>query len=129
MERHSSRPATGEEAVARAWAALRPGSRVRTQEGEQLEVRFTGLPNPGPGPDFRRALLRSERGRLVRGDVEVHQTTTGWDAHGHGDDPRYRNVVLHVVAQDDRLVPVERLGGGRAPALVLRPSPDRKSVV
>ena len=118
MEPQPGRP-VAEEDVARAWGALRRGSLLRTQEGERIEVWFSGLRNPGAGPDFRRAVFRSERGRVVRGDVEVHLAATGWDAHGHGDDPRYRNVVLHVVARDDRLTPVLRPGGGRAPALVI----------
>ena len=55
----------------------------------------------------------------VRGDVEVHRQVAGWNQHGHQQDPRYNNVVLHVVQQsageaatyrqDGRVVPVTEL--------------------
>lgn len=112
----------GEEAVAAAWACLGAGHAAVTQEGERLRVRFAGLRNPGPGPDFRGAIIETERGRLVRGDIEVHRTAAGWEAHGHGGDARYRRVVLHVVGADDRGRPAALPGGGHAPVLVL-PAP------
>ena len=110
---------TFEETLVRAWAALRDGAQVlRTQEGERLRVVFPGLRNRGPGPDFRRAILATERGRLVRGDVEVHRASSDWRGHGHMGDPRYGRVVLHVVAQDDQGRPTQGIDGARVPVLV-----------
>jgi hypothetical protein len=118
----------GEEAVAAAWARLGAGHAAVTQEGERLQVRFTGQRNSGAGPDFRGAIIQTERGRLVRGDVEVHRTAAGWEAHGHGADARYRRVVLHVVGADDRGHPAALPGGGHAPVLVLSDAASGRSV-
>ena len=77
-------------------AALRP-RRLRTRRGSEVVVVSPGEWNLGPGPDFLNAVLEigPERRRLV-GDVEIHLCPSDWDLHGHGADPRYRNVVAHV---------------------------------
>jgi hypothetical protein len=77
-------------------ASLRP-RRLVTRRGEEVVVLSPGEWNLEAGPDFLRAVLEvgpSHR-RLV-GDVEVHLAPSDWDLHGHGADPRYRNVVAHV---------------------------------
>ena len=77
-------------------AAFRPQNLV-TRRGSEVHVISPGEWNLGPGPDFRHAVLEvgKERRRLV-GDVEIHLAPADWDFHGHGTDPRYRNVVAHV---------------------------------
>ena len=117
---HADRTEHGEEALVRAWAAVGAlKNTLTTQEGEQLRVVSPGVRNGGPGPDFLRAVLRSERGRLVRGDVELHRATSAWKLHGHGRDPGYDRVVLHVVGQDDEGLPTQLSSGTRVPVLVL----------
>ena len=74
--------------------ALRPRNLV-TRCGLPVRVVYPGDWNLGPGPDFRGAVLHVGDRRLA-GDVEVHLSPSGWRAHGHGDDPAYRNVVAHV---------------------------------
>lgn len=74
--------------------ALRPRNLV-TRNGYPIRVVHPGDWNLGPGPDFRGAVLYVGDRRLS-GDVEVHLSPSGWRAHGHGDDPAYRNVVAHV---------------------------------
>ncbi len=118
-----------ESRLARRWAGVPTEQPLSTQEGEQVRVLFPGLVNPGPGPDFLGAVLATERGRIVRGDVEVHQATSGWRAHGHGADPRYARVVLHVVGKDDQGAPTELPMGGRAPVLVLAPDLAARSAL
>ena len=77
-------------------AALRP-HRLFTRRGSEVTVVSPGEWNGGPGPDFRDAVLEVGRDRRrVTGDVEVHLCPGDWDLHGHGADPRYRNVVAHV---------------------------------
>jgi len=65
-------------------------------DGRSLEIRSTGVWNLLGGPDFRGARLRIG-GREVVGDVEVHFRSGDWRAHGHGTDPAYDKVALHVV--------------------------------
>jgi len=89
-----------------------------TQEGESIKILFPGVANGGPGPDFFGAVVRTERGRLVRGQVELHRESSSWAAHGHQRDPRYNGVVLHVVLLDDARSAAALQDGGRAPVLV-----------
>jgi hypothetical protein len=69
-------------------------------DGSSLRIVHQGTWNLSSGPDFRDAALVIG-GRLVRGDVEIHQRTMDWQRHGHGDDPAYSGVVLHVVWEHD----------------------------
>ena len=111
----------GREAVLQAiWAhqLIRRGG-LRTVGGSPLGVTFPGWLNRGAGPDFRNAQLLI--GGVERcGDVEIHLDARDWRAHGHGGDPAYANVVLHVVLrahEDAKAVAPE--GGGRLPELEL----------
>lgn len=94
---------------------------VVTTRGQSLKVLYPGRPSPHIGPDFRDALLATEDGRFVRGDVEVHINRRGWEAHGHHRDPLYRQVVLHVFMHGalDGAEPND--GGGPAEAVVSAP--------
>lgn len=75
---------------------LRP-IQLFTNDGQAVRVVHPGEWNRVSGPDFKGAVLEIgiERRRLV-GDVEIHLSPSGWDAHGHGSDPAYRNVVAHI---------------------------------
>ena len=76
--------------------ALRPKNLV-TRRGSAVTVVSPGEWNLEAGPDFRKAVLEigKDRQRVV-GDVEVHLCPSDWDFHGHGADPKYRNVIAHV---------------------------------
>jgi len=78
-----------------------PSKRLHTEGGLSLQVISPGIPARGEGPDFQGALLSFDQGPVVRGDVEVHVYTTDWLRHGHGRDPAYENVLLHVVYEHD----------------------------
>ena len=76
--------------------ALRPKSLV-SRRGSEVHVVHPGEWNLGAGPDFTGAVLEIGRDRRrVTGDVEIHLSPADWDFHGHGADPRYRNVIAHV---------------------------------
>ncbi len=110
-----------EVAVAARWAAGARGA-LRLADGRALRVVFPGVPGPGPGPDFRDAILDAG-GDLLRGDVEIHVRASGWRAHGHHADPAYAGVVLHVVEVNDTGALATLHGGLRAvPILVLGPA-------
>jgi hypothetical protein len=88
--------------------------------GRRVRVLYPGRPGGGPGPDFRDALLEMEGLGVVRGDVEVHRRAGDWDAHGHGRDPSYNSVVLHVALEAEETA--TRLPSGRTvPVLSLAP--------
>lgn len=95
-----------EHEVARRWWALPPGCLLPLQDGLCYRLLFVGRPGGASGPDVRDAIFAVEgddaspasgqRRRLV-GDVEFHVRSGDWAAHGHQHDPRYNNVILHVV--------------------------------
>ncbi|MEZ4502478.1 MAG: DUF2851 family protein [Dehalococcoidia bacterium] len=67
-------------AEALPWPLLRPGRAGR-----------------GPGPDVREAAFVLPSGVVRSGDVEVHLRASDFLAHGHGGDPAYANVIVHLV--------------------------------
>jgi len=72
------------------------GARLRLTDGRAVRVLSPGRWNLLAGPDFLGAdLVIGDR--PAHGDVEVHFHAADWRAHGHGDDPAYDRVVLHVV--------------------------------
>ena len=76
--------------------ALRPKD-LLTTEGEEIEVVYPGDWNLAAGPDFQNAVLEiGPEHRRVTGDVEVHLSPLDWEAHLHGGDRAYRNVIAHV---------------------------------
>ena len=94
---HSREP---ELAIQKQWAAVPRGAEFKLSNGGTLRVLSTGTWNRTPGPDFRNAKLELN-GNLLRGDVEVHVAASDWISHGHGVDPMYENVILHVVRVND----------------------------
>lgn len=77
-------------------AELRPPA-MTTENGETVTVVHPGEWNLEAGPDFKGAVLEiGSSHRRLCGDVEVHIAPSGWEAHGHGGDAAYANVVAHV---------------------------------
>lgn len=68
--------------------------------GVKLELLHPGTLNHNQGPDFQQATLRID-GILWVGQVELHIRSSDWFAHAHHHDAFYRNVILHVVWEDD----------------------------
>ncbi len=89
---------------------------LTTTDGQPVEVIDTGLHNRHAGPDFFNAKVKIG-GVLWVGNVEIHDRSTDWNAHGHERDPHYDNVVLHVVGEADG--EVTTAGGNRLPQLQL----------
>jgi len=78
-----------------------PPDALATRRGELLRVVYRGRLPRGPGPDFRDAVIEGPEGELWHGDVEVHVRASAFRLHGHGRDPAYDGVVLHLVWEDD----------------------------
>jgi Protein of unknown function (DUF2851) len=64
--------------------------------GKKVIISSPGWWNLEAGPDFRSAELFLDGTRLC-GDVEVHLNSDDWYQHHHHEDPRYNQVILHVV--------------------------------
>ncbi len=86
--------------IQKQWSEVRRGTVFTLLNGASLRVLSPGRWNRMPGPDFRNAKLELN-GTPLRGDVEIHGKTSDWIAHGHGGDPAYGGVILHVVRHDD----------------------------
>ncbi len=88
-------------------------SSLTTVEGEPVEIVFAGHYNSNQGPDFSDAKIRIGKTTWA-GTVELHIKTSDWTKHLHQADKNYRNVILHVVWEDDRRqndIPVLELQG------------------
>jgi len=96
----SEHPREPELAIQKQWADVRRGAEFKLANGGTVRVLSTGTWNRMPGPDFRNAKLELN-GVRRSGDVEIHGKTSDWISHGHGGDPMYGNVILHVVRMDD----------------------------
>ena len=73
---------------------------LQTTEGEIVEVVATGYHNTDSGPDFLEARIQIGD-KLWAGHVEIHVKSSDWNRHGHQNDNAYKNVILHVVYEND----------------------------
>lgn len=69
---------------------------MKTLSGQSLQVKDPGRWNLQEGADFLEAQLLID-GQACVGDVEVHFDVRDWWAHGHGKNPNFNRVCLHVV--------------------------------
>jgi hypothetical protein len=97
---------------------LFPLEPITTTDGLDVEVIDPGLYNRrDSGPDFFNAKVRIN-GTLWVGNVEIHQKSSDWYAHGHDHDAAYNNVVLHVCGVVD--TDVRTADGKPLPQMVLQ---------
>ncbi len=87
-------------------------------DGRAVVIVHRGSWTHGFGPDFRDAMISIDGKDLQSGSVELHLRTSGWRAHGHHLDPRYNDVIAHVVQIDDG-AETRRLDGKLVPVLTL----------
>jgi hypothetical protein len=57
--------------------------------------------------------------RMISGNIEVHSRSGHWYSHGHHQDPKYNNIVLHVVWQQDSQSPTMLQDGRAIPTICL----------
>src|SRR5579883_1380221 len=89
-------------------------SMPRLTDGTVIEILHPGEFNDHRGgPDFLGGEIVVD-GLRIKGDIELHRSTSDWNAHGHTDDPKYFQVVLHVVMDHDEAFEP------RMPTLILR---------
>lgn len=65
------------------------------EDGERIEIVQFGHWNRGAGPDFTEAAVRID-GVLHAGAIELDLDARDWEGHGHGANPAFESVVLHV---------------------------------
>lgn len=132
-------PPLGELAVQELWEVGLLGCEGDTIGHGSVRILDMGEWNRGAGPDFLRAEMELG-GKRLRGDIEIDPRPQDWETQGHGANPLYNNVVLHVVLAPPppgwytrnalhMEVPVLYLPPERVrEALGLPPPPDRELV-
>lgn len=73
---------------------------LETIDEEKVQIQFAGQLNANQGPDFSDAKIVIGK-TIWAGTVELHIKTSDWKKHNHQNDKNYKNVILHVVWQDD----------------------------
>ena len=114
-----------EQDLAHRWHALPLAQSLPLISGEACCLLYAGRSGGPQGPDVRDAVLQfapehagAAEGRIT-GDVEFHIRCSDWYAHQHHGDPRYNNVILHVVLIFDSADPVLRQDGRAVPVCSL----------
>jgi hypothetical protein len=105
-----------ESELAHRWWSLAPGTQLPLYDGHHGQLLFCGRPGSSSGPDVHDAILllpgkKRQATHLQQnasaslqqyvGDVEFHIHPRDWYLHQHHLDPRYNNVLLHVVWHAD----------------------------
>lgn len=70
-------------------------------DGNKITVIHPGEYNRDSGPDFFNARI-CVGGTEWAGNVEIHTRASHFDTHGHNKDHAFDNVILHVVAENDK---------------------------
>lgn len=78
------------------WFAGSFGSELLSIEGKTVQIIDFGVWNSGAGPDFTGCTVKVN-GQTLRGDIELDPDARDWERHGHGSNPDYARVILHVI--------------------------------
>jgi hypothetical protein len=73
------------------------------RDGNKIIVIHPGEYNRDSGPDFFNARILTT-GTTWAGNVEIHIRSSHFENHGHHKDPAFNNVILHIVAENDKRV-------------------------
>jgi len=82
------------------WFAGALGRDFKTTTGKKVRIVQFGEWNRGAGPDFYHAAVEID-GELRTGPLELDSEAADWDRHGHGENPAFQEVILHVVFRMD----------------------------
>lgn len=74
-----------------------------SEEEEEIHVIDRGVHNENDGPDFLFAKIRVDD-TVLAGSVEIHVKASDWIKHKHSKNTKYKNVILHVVWENDALI-------------------------
>lgn len=90
---------------------------LTTSSNESIVILDSGTHNFFTGPDFFNAQVKIG-GQKWAGNVEMHVKASDWYAHHHERDDNYKNIILHVVWEND--IPVYCQNNRQIPTLELR---------
>ncbi len=90
--------------------------KLKDADENYIEVIDTGTLNTDSGPDFFNAKVKIND-TIWAGNVEIHINSSDWYRHLHNKNKAYDNVILHIVATDDK--EVLRTDGTIIPTAVL----------
>lgn len=79
-------------------------------EENKIEVIDFGKYNPDAGPDFLNAKIKINNITLF-GNIEIHVRSSDWILHKHNDSNDYKTVILHVVYENDKVIPELKKAG------------------
>jgi Protein of unknown function (DUF2851) len=75
---------------------------LQTVDGEAVEIIYQGSYNTNQGPDFLDAKIKIGNAEWA-GNIELHINTSDWNKHKHSDDKNYKNVIAHIVWNNDTI--------------------------
>jgi len=81
------------------WFAGEFGREFTTTDGRRIKVVQAGVWNHEAGPDFAEAAISIDAGEPIRGCIELDPDARDWERHGHGTNPQYERVILHVFTE------------------------------
>lgn len=94
------------------WYAGEFGTDFTTVDGQRLAIRDFGVWNHAAGPDFTGCALQLD-GKTLKGDIELDPDARDWERHGHGANPNYEQVVLHLFLHQPEARVFTRTAGHR----------------
>ena len=90
---------------------------LKSAQGEEITIIKTGDYLELSWPDFFNALIEIGNQKWA-GNVEIHVKSSDWYLHNHEKDAAYKNVILHVVWENDTAI--FRENNTEIPVLVLK---------
>lgn len=88
--------------VQHMWHTGLLGRGGKTERHGCVRILDFGIWNREAGPDFRYCEIELN-GQRLRGDIEIDPKARDWERHGHGGNPLYNNVVLHIILEKSPL--------------------------
>ncbi|MDT3739316.1 MAG: DUF2851 family protein [Candidatus Kapabacteria bacterium] len=80
-----------------------PSRIFKTVSDRRLQIISPGRLNVHEGPDFEDIAILLD-GYLIIGAAEFHKKSSDWLSHSHSDDFRYKDVILHIVLDNDKTI-------------------------
>ena len=93
-------------------------SKLETTTGETVQVIHPGRFTHNQAGDFQDAVLLID-GQKAYGNIEAHVRSSQWYSHKHHRNPRYNNIIIHVVYRQDIKIPTMSYNGTIIPTISL----------